>query len=145
MPERLQHTPPSELADLLPVRMCNELVYCERLFYLEHVQGYFVDSADTVHGRAQHERAARRGRRKTVASSAPTDDPPPEDPELADPPNTLRRTVTLESSALGVRGQFDLLELHPNEVVVIEAKRGGSPPHDDHTWLDHAPPPPLRP
>ena len=145
MPERIQHTPPTELADLLPVRMCNELVYCERLFYLEHVQGYFVDSSDTVQGRAQHDRAARRGRRKTVAAPTPSTDPDPPDPELADPPHTTRRTVTLESSALGVRGQLDLLELHPDEVVVVEAKRGGAPPHDDHAWVDHPLPYPAWP
>jgi CRISPR-associated protein Cas1 len=136
MPERIRHTPPTELADLLPVRMCNELVYCERLFYLEHVQGYFVDSADTVEGRAQHERSTRAtGRRKTV--SPPPEPGPTEDPSAAELIDATLRTVTLESSTLGVRGQLDLVELHGNDVVVIEAKRGGSPPNDDHAWNDH--------
>lgn len=143
MPDRIRHTPPTELADLIPVRMCNELVYCERLFYLEHVQGYFVDSADTVQGRAQHERASAKGRRKKV--SPPSDDTQAhpqapddfDDPTLAELLEAPRRSVNLESSALGVRGQVDLIELHGNDVVVIETKRGACPSHEDHAWHDH--------
>ena len=101
MPERIRHSPPSESADLVPVRMCNELVYCERLFYLEHVQGYFVDSSDTVHGRSQHERAATKGRTTTV--TPPTAEPDPDDPTLSELLEAPRRCVTLESASLGVR------------------------------------------
>ncbi|MCA9651736.1 MAG: CRISPR-associated endonuclease Cas1 [Myxococcales bacterium] len=135
MPERIRHSPPSESADLVPVRMCNELVYCERLFYLEHVQGYFVDSSDTVHGRSQHERAATKGRTTTV--TPPTAEPDPDDPTLSELLEAPRRCVTLESASLGVRGQVDLVELHDDEAVIIEAKHGASPSHDDHRWYDH--------
>lgn len=144
MPERIRHTPPTERADLLPVRMCNELVYCERLFYLEHVQGYFVDSSDTVEGRAQHDRARRGGRRKTVSAPPPPDSDDPtagfeavDDPAFAEILDGTLRTVTLESADLGVRGQLDLVELHGHEAVVLEAKRGGAPPSSDHAWNDH--------
>lgn len=136
MPDRIQRTPPSA-SDLLPVRMCNEFVYCPRLFYLEHVQGYFVDSSDTVEGRAQHDRAAKKGRTKRVRSSS--DDTTDQEPDpvteqlLAAP----RRGVTLQSAALGVRGQLDLVELHDGEPVVVEAKRGGAPREADHQWNDH--------
>ena len=44
--------PPSSL----PARMLNEFVYCPRLFYYEHVEGVFVESADTVKGAAVHAR-----------------------------------------------------------------------------------------
>ena len=36
--------------------MLNEFVYCPRLFYYEHVEGVFVDNADTVRGAAVHAR-----------------------------------------------------------------------------------------
>lgn len=137
MPVRIQRAAPSALADLLPVRMCNELVYCPRLFYLEHVQGYFVDSSDTVEGRAQHERASRGGRRRRVAPPDPEPEPDPDDPTLAELLEAPRRSVSLESSSLGVRGQLDLVELHGNEAVIVEAKRGAAPSHDEHEWHEH--------
>ena len=34
----------------IPARMLNEFVYCPRLYYYEHVEGVFVESADTVKG-----------------------------------------------------------------------------------------------
>ena len=43
-------------ADLLPVRILNEYVYCPRLAYLEWVQGEFAPSADTVDGAIRHRR-----------------------------------------------------------------------------------------
>jgi CRISPR-associated protein Cas1 len=54
-----QHSPQSEIrdpAEPLPARMLNEFVYCPRLFYYEHVEGIFVDNADTVRGAAVHAR-----------------------------------------------------------------------------------------
>src|ERR1700691_4299527 len=43
-------------ADSIPARMLNEYVYCPRLFYYEHVEGVFVESADTVRGETVHAR-----------------------------------------------------------------------------------------
>ena len=37
-------------ADLLPVRMLTEYVYCPRLGYLEYAQGEFVDNVYTLDG-----------------------------------------------------------------------------------------------
>jgi CRISPR-associated protein Cas1 len=34
--------------------MVNEFVYCPRLFFYEWVEGVFRESADTVEGKAQH-------------------------------------------------------------------------------------------
>lgn len=48
--------PPSDFSETLPARMLNEFVYCARLFYYEHVEGVFVESADTVRGAAIHKR-----------------------------------------------------------------------------------------
>ena len=42
--------------------MLNELMYCERLMYLEWVQGEFADNVFTVDGRAVHRRVDKPGR-----------------------------------------------------------------------------------
>lgn len=112
------------------MRMCNELVYCPRLFHIEHVQGIFVESADTVAGAGEHERAARRSpiRKKAVL---------PADPE-ADPwRGALPRSLEFESPAWGIRGRLDMIELTDDRAVVIEAKHGSAPGGDQHQWRDH--------
>jgi CRISPR-associated protein Cas1 len=49
--------PPSALpTQILPARMLNEFVYCPRLFYYEFVESVFVQSADTLRGKALHRR-----------------------------------------------------------------------------------------
>ena len=45
---------------LLPARMLNEVVYCPRLFWLEHVAGEWEDTSDTVAGRSVHRRVDRK-------------------------------------------------------------------------------------
>lgn len=129
MSSRISHSPAHEGADLIPVRMCNELVFCPRLFHLEHVQGFFVDSPDTVEGRAEHERAEKRGRLRKRDDSG--DDLP------SWLRTGLRRKITLESAALGVRGTVDLLEIRDDQVIVVEAKHGRSPRESGATWRDH--------
>ena len=119
------HASPRIDADLLPARMCNELVYCPRLFHLEHVQGIFVDSAETIEGTAQHERAERRGRRRATGAS---DD---------ERPWSLPRQLSLHSERLGVTGKIDFVEESPDSAVVVEAKRGKAPKHANHSWRDH--------
>ncbi len=60
--------------DLVPARMLNEVVYCERLAVLEWAQGEFADNFFTVEGRAVHARAdaggRTLGRRQKVAKTA---------------------------------------------------------------------------
>lgn len=124
-------SPPREHADLIPARMCNELVYCPRLFHFEHVQGLFVESADTVEGDAQHERAATRTSKK--AKPKPADEPPEDDAPPWDIPNTL----SFIAPKLGVVGKLDTLEVEGDEVIVVEAKHGRAPKFDRHTWNDH--------
>jgi hypothetical protein len=48
--------PPHEPVEPLAARMLNEVVYCPRLFYYEHVEGVFVHNADTRRGAALHKR-----------------------------------------------------------------------------------------
>ncbi|WP_181197528.1 CRISPR-associated protein Cas4 [Enhygromyxa salina] len=108
--------------------MCNELVYCERLFHLEHVQGIFVDSADTISGRDEHERAARRGRRARASKSSSDLPPWPE----------LPRSLDIISSEFGVRGKIDFLEIEDDQVIVVETKHGRAPKQPGpRSWYDH--------
>jgi CRISPR-associated protein Cas1 len=46
----------SPVEEPLSARLLNEFVYCPRLFYYEHVEGVFVENADTLRGTALHRR-----------------------------------------------------------------------------------------
>lgn len=115
----------------LPARMLNEFVYCPRLFYYEHVEGVFVESADTMRGAAVHARVDKGSGTmpKTAKRKAPTDkgrnpsdatgkvDQPAHDPGTGEIPaaNDQRdeihsRSVTLGSERLGVIAKMDLVE-----------------------------------
>lgn len=129
MSTRVLNARPRANADLLPVRMCNEFVYCPRLFFLEHVQGIFVASADTVEGSAQHDRAERRGQIRQVKRRSPLN---------VEPIAITTRTLTITSENWGTTGKIDILEVQDASVVVIESKKGRAPKRDDHTWREHA-------
>lgn len=120
----------TETDDTIPIRMCNELVYCPRLFHLEHVQGLFVASAETVEGSGQHERAAKRSRvrRKddAVEPAAPADAPPWD--------TLIPRSMEFSAPSWGVHGRLDMVELSGDEVIAVEAKRGSAPVADLHHW-----------
>lgn len=91
----------------LPIRMLNEHFYCPRLFYLMHVQGMWAESADTVEGRSQHDRADKRTRAKppkspfTAEGGCATDEQP-----WPAPP----RELMLADEELGLIGKLDALE-----------------------------------
>lgn len=125
----------TESEETIPIRMCNELVYCPRLFHIEHVQGIFVESAETVEGSGQHERAARRGKVRRKPGGAADEleqaasDLPPWD-ALAP------RSMEWSAPGWGVHGRLDMIELGGDEVVAVEAKRGSAPATDRHRWMD---------
>src|SRR6187200_2571834 len=59
LPRRLPVVPPPTTLEpappvLAPARMINEVLYCERLMYLEYVQGEWADNAFTADGHAVH-------------------------------------------------------------------------------------------
>lgn len=114
---------PTEAA-LVPARMVNEILYCERLFYLEHVQGEFEDNAFTVEGRAVHKRADRPG------GKLPEPPTPDEGARDADPeaPPYVARSVWLSSERLGLTAKIDVVEGDESGTVIpIEYKRGPAP------------------
>lgn len=114
-------TPPPEP---LPARLLNEFVYCPRLFYYEHVEGVFVENADTLRGAAIHRKVdggsgamptpadaqtkdAATSEKGTAAEIAPAK-------EKADAAETIHsRSAMLGSERLGVVAKLDLVEMRP--------------------------------
>jgi CRISPR-associated protein Cas1 len=82
--------------------MLNEFVYCPRLFYYEHVEGVFVENADTARGALAHKRV----------DSGSGALPAPGDSAETLPENIHSRSVTLSSQRLGVIARLDLVEVH---------------------------------
>jgi CRISPR-associated protein Cas1 len=108
-------TPSQAEERLLPARMLNELVYCPRLFWLEHVAGEWEDNSDTVAGKSVHRRVDRK-----VDEFAPAD-------QLA-PDLVKARSVTVASIEEGVVAKVDLLEAEGGIVTPVDYKRGSPPP-----------------
>jgi CRISPR-associated protein Cas1 len=115
----------------LPIRMLNEHLYCPRLFHLMHVQGLWAESADTVEGRSQHERAAAR---------APAKPPPAGEDEQPWPARP--RDLHLSDPDLGIVGKLDALEppwpdTPDPEWTPVEAKHS-APPAPERAIVDSA-------
>lgn len=107
--------------DALPARMLNEFMYCPRLYFYEHVEGIFVDNADTLRGSAIHARVdggkgslpqAESGNRKSEKTaeigngeSSSTANPQPELDTIHS------RSVMLGSEKHGVVAKMDLVEV----------------------------------
>jgi CRISPR-associated protein Cas1 len=137
MPRFPVHNQPHGNADYLPIRMINEVVYCPRLFHLEHVQGLFLNDKNTIAGQSQHEKTAKRSavRKKKSADAAAETTETEED--TIDPPGTKFRTLDLSSPAWGVAGKIDLIEVDDQEVIVVEYKHGSLPLQEVHHWQEH--------
>ena len=131
--------PPSALAtphsalptQILPARMLNEFVYCPRLFYYEFVESVFVQSADTLRGKALHRRVdsgkgdlpaaagkeegrtknAEDGGQKTEDGIAPVATPSTINPQLPTAEVIHSRSVQMGSDRLGVTAKMDLIEV----------------------------------
>ena len=102
-------------ANLIPVRILNEFVYCPRLAYLEWVQKEWQDSADTVEGTHTHRRA-----------DAATGKLPPAT-ELANDQRARISALTLSSERLGIVAKLDVLEVDAGIATPVEYKRGKRP------------------
>ena len=102
-------------SDLIPARMLNEVVYCPRLFYLEHVAGEWEDNADTLAGKRVHRRVD-----ASMSSLAPANELPPEDMARA-------RSVTVAAEGEGIIAKLDLVETRAGHVFPVDYKRGSAP------------------
>jgi CRISPR-associated protein Cas1 len=104
-------------AEPIPARMLNEFVYCQRLFYYEHVEGIFVESADTLRGSAIHKKVDS-GNGALPDAKAKAKDAE----EKATEPDVIHsRSVQLSSERLGVIAKMDL----------VEVRTGPAPENDD--------------
>jgi CRISPR-associated protein Cas1 len=121
--------------------MINEVLYCERLMYLEWVQGEFTDNFFTVDGRAVHRRADRQGGAlppppagRDTGGEDPDPDPAPEPDDQ--PPPYKARSLWLSSEALGMTAKIDVVEGEQDgRVVPIEYKRGKPPDVPEGAYL----------
>jgi len=127
-------TPREEIATtpaLVPARMINETLYCERLAYLEWAQGEFADNHFTVEGRFAHRRADEPGGRlpPTAKEGGEAAEGDPEHPYQA-------RSVWLSSERLGITARIDVVEGEGNGTVIpIEYKRGEPPDVPEGAYL----------
>lgn len=87
--------------------MLNEFTYCPRLFFLEWVDGQFVDNYYTVDGQFQH-----RAVNKETESSG----------------------LLLSSNRLGIIARIDLLDADDDMAIPVETKRGTVPSNPDQSW-----------
>lgn len=101
----------------IPVRMLNELQYCERLYHFMHVQGLFDESRDTVEGTMQHRRAERRRR--------------PSDTGREDIWDIAPQSLHLGTERLGIVGKLDALKYDDGAWIPVEAKHSSSPSRSD--------------
>lgn len=114
---------------VIPARMLNEFVYCQRLFYYEFVEGVFVESADTIRGGTIHKRvdsgsgALPKAKRKSGATKPKAEETTAagegdsDNAQNTSPQNgeggleTIHsRSVQMGSERLGVVAKMDLVE-----------------------------------
>jgi len=97
----------------IPIRMLNEIQYCERLFYFMHVQKLFDENVDTVEGSAQHERAERSKRPSKMGPKELWGDAP--------------RSLKLGDELLNITGVLDAVSHEENSWIPVESKHSSAP------------------
>ncbi|MCL6517082.1 CRISPR-associated endonuclease Cas1 [Alicyclobacillus sp.] len=101
------------LLGAVPIRMLNELAYCERLYHLMHVQGLFEESVDTVEGAFQHRRAEQRQRPSDIGPDAWEEAP---------------QSLYLGDGELGIVGKLDAVRRRDDGTwEPIESKHASAP------------------
>ncbi len=112
----------TDAIEQIPARMVNEYSYCPRLFYLEHVQGEWAHSADTLDGRFVHRRVDQE--KGSVPAAA----------DLNDQVKLHSRSVLIGSDKLGAVARIDLIEMDGDRVVPVDYKRGSPPDIAEGAW-----------
>ena len=104
---------------LVPARMLNELVYCQRLFHLEWVDGRWAHNDDTVQGSVAHDATDRRSGRMPA-------------PDEEEKPFTSIQ-VALSDPDLGVTAVIDRVDHEDGSSSPVDMKKG-SGPGDGGMW-----------
>ena len=99
----------------IPASMLNALIYCERRYYFEYVEGLMKYNPPVVDGAFKHEKSlqnspAMHKRKKEEVFKT--------------------RNVSLGSETIGLMAVVDLIEEENGEVIVVEQKRGKAPRDD---------------
>lgn len=116
---------------LVPARMINELLYCERLMYLEWAQGEWADNYFTVDGKGVHRRVDGKPKPLRARTKKEAEDEARSEDER---PYTAR-SVWLSSERLGLTAKIDVVDVDDGEVVPIEYKRGKQPKVPEGAYL----------
>lgn len=139
----------TSLPPVIPARMLNEVMYCERLMFLEWVHGEFADNYYTVDGRSVHDRADVAGgqlpdlpapARDARKPSRDAGDEDADDDGLLGPSEVRAqyqaRSVSLSSEVLGISAKIDVVEGGSDgSVVPIEYKRGAIPNIPERAYI----------
>ena len=104
---------------LVPARMLNELVYCQRLFHLEWVDGRWAHNDDTIQGSVAHDATDRRSGRMPA-------------PDEEEKPFTSIQ-VALSDPDLGVTAVIDRVDHEDGSSSPVDMKKG-SGPGDGGMW-----------
>ena len=146
---RLDSAPPP----LVPARMVNEVLYCERLAYLEWAQKEFADNFFTVEGRTVVHRRVDQGAGRLVDPPERTKEPTDGGTTLAtrragsnarkaktiDEPSAsapwTAQSIWLSSVKLRLTGKIDLVRGNGGVVSPVEYKRGEKPDVAEGAWL----------
>ncbi len=107
------------LPELLPARMLNEFVYCQRLFYLEWVDHRWADNDDTAQGRFTHRRVDQTG--------------PPLPPPTETESFLQAHSVQIENVELGLVAVIDRVDHSDGTASPVDIKKG-SPTLDGRAW-----------
>jgi CRISP-associated protein Cas1 len=128
LPRQLPLLPGPDAPDArtVPARMINEVLYCERLLYLEYVQGEWADNVYTADGQAVHRR---------VNEQEKALKPPPDDEDAGEAPPYVARSVSLSSEKLGITAKIDLVEVDGGSVIPVEYKRSAKPDVPEGAYL----------
>lgn len=119
---------------LVPARMVNEVLYCERLMYLEWVQDEWESNAFTADGTRVHKRVD--ASKKKLKPPAAATKSPSEKPTAAEKDTPYQaRSVTLSSERLGLTAKLDVVDVEDGRTLAVEFKRGKKPNVPEGAYL----------
>lgn len=134
-----------EAERVIQVRGLNEFAYCPRLYYFMYVENIFVESADTVHGKYQHDTQEKRFLRKKGTGKAPTGkkshdgelEPSLVSPEyrinveeiedIENPFGKIPRNFKFGEEKRGLVGVLDAIETDGHLYSPVESKHSAAP------------------
>lgn len=128
---------------LVPARMVNEVLYCERLMYLEWVHSewsgnFFTSDGDRVHKRVDASRKRLKpikGGAKADAATAPNESSADGNEGGSDERPYQARSVWLSSETLGLTAKLDVVDVEQGKALAVEFKRGKRPKVPEGAYL----------